>query len=86
MVGDKQGHAACRIPLLQQRLWLVISMGMLPVEYLYSNKASVSVEFLGDHRTVTKFWLNLATLSFRDITGFKTVVSKELTMARFSSG
>ena len=36
-------------------LWLWVGKGMLPVKYLCSNKASfMSVEFHGDHRTVTE--------------------------------
>ena len=46
-VGEgKQGHAYCRILLLQQSLFLV------------------SVEFHGNHMTVTKMSENLANLTF----------------------
>ena len=34
----------------------------------------VSVRFYGDYKTVTKMRHNLATLSFWDVTGSKTVV------------
>ena len=37
------------------KLWLGVSKGMLRVEYFRSNKAFfVSVEFHGDHETVTE--------------------------------
>ena len=31
------------------KMWLVVSKGILSVEYFHSNKAFVSVEFHGDH-------------------------------------
>ena len=40
-----------------------------------TNPRFVSVEFHGDHKTVTLMRYNLATLSFGDVTRFKTVQS-----------
>ena len=39
-----------------------------------TNQLPVSVEFHGDHKTL-KAEMNLVTISFGDITGFKIVVS-----------
>ena len=52
-----------------------VSKGMLSVKYFCSNMDSffVSVEFDGDHKTVTNMRLDLATLSLGDIAGFKIV-------------
>ena len=52
-----------------------VSMGMFPVKNLRSNKASfASVESHGDHKTVIKLGES-GHHQFRDITGFKAVVS-----------
>ena len=46
---------------------------MLPIKYFCSNKSSfVLVKFHGNHKT-HKVEVNLATLNFGDINGFKTV-------------
>ena len=47
-------------------LWLGINKGMLPVKIVCSNNAHfVPVKFHGDHRTVRKTRINLATLNDR---------------------
>ena len=60
-----QGHAPYGI---------LVYKGMLPVEYFLSNNAfSVYVEFPEDYK-IHRVEVNLATLSFGDITGFRTVL------------
>ena len=57
-------------------LWMGVIKGMLPVEYIRSNKSSfcvsqISLRSQGCHKDE----VNLVTLRFEDITGCKTVVS-----------
>ena len=56
-------------------LWLGVSKGMLSVKYFCSSKfyfydCQFSLRSLGCHKDK----VNLVTLSFEDITGFKTVI------------
>ena len=44
---------------------------------LHQSHYLVSVEFHGDHKTVTKMRYNLTTINFWDVATFKTVVSGE---------
>ena len=57
-------------------MWLMANKGMLPVKYFCSRKSSFCVSLISlKSKGYYKDEVNLATLSFVDITGCKAVVS-----------
>ena len=58
------------------KLWLRVSKGMLPVKCCcYDKPLFVSVEFHGDHNTVTKLMCIWPPSLFEEIIQFRTIAS-----------